>query len=172
MVKKGKPRGLNGGRQKQTIEEKLSNHPVEMNMEKISKLYKSGWTDDQVAEFLGITVLSIHKWKRDNSFSIPLKDWKDEADKEVEASLYQSAKGYRTKYKKNFVVSDGKDSGSHVEQHEEEIAFAPNPTSAIFWLKNRKPKEWRDNNHNINLNGTVDDAKFCDEFFGASFDKK
>lgn len=131
-----------GGRPKTTVEEKLVKIPL--SLDKISKLYIAGWTDEQVADFIGITVLALHKWKKDAGFRIPLKSWKLIADEKVERALYERACGYRTKFKKNFVVSDGKESGSHVEIHEEEVVFAPDSTACIFWLKNRKKEEWRD----------------------------
>ena len=35
--------------------------------------------------------------------------------------------------------------------------IAANTTAQIFWLKNRKPKEWRDKQeHDLNHNGGID----------------
>ena len=52
-----------------------------------------------------------------------LKESKDVADYQVENSLYRLATGY--------VDSEGK-------------WHPPNITAIIFWLKNRKPQEWRE----------------------------
>ncbi len=35
----------------------------------------------------------------------------------------------------------------HIEYADEEIYVPPDTTAAIFWLKNRKPEEWRDKRH-------------------------
>ncbi len=32
----------------------------------------------------------------------------------------------------------------HIEYADEEIYIPPDTTAQIFWLKNRKPEEWRD----------------------------
>lgn len=115
-----------------------------INLEQMKKLYLAGFKDAQVADFFNVTEQTINNWKSDKEFFESLKDWKQQADSKVERSLYESACGYRTKAKKAVVVSDGQGAGSHVEMVEEEIAFAPNSTSIIFWLKNRQPEQWRD----------------------------
>jgi len=158
------------GRPKETIEKKLAKSDIDM--ERVSKLYIKGWTDDEVADFLGIAVRTLHRWKKDNEFVSPLKDWKDEADGKVERSLYERACGFTVINNKNYIVSDGKESGSHLEEADEKIQYPPDPTSCIFWLKNRKQKQWRDKNFNMNLNGDMDDETFCEEFFGLDFKKQ
>lgn len=116
-----------------------------IDQKQLKFLVNLGATEQQIANFFGFNRDSFSEWKKKNpSFSVTLKDWKDEADGKVERSLYQSALGYRTSVMKPIVVSDGKDAGSHVEYCKEEIAFAPNATSMIFWLKNRQPASWRD----------------------------
>lgn len=136
-----------------------------INKEQVRTLVVKGFTDKEIADFFDINQDTFYEWKKKHpGFSDALKDWKFEADNVVERSLFERAKGYRTKYKKNFVVSDGKDAGSHIEQAEEEVVFPPDATSCIFWLKNRRPKEWRDKF--VGLVGDADDEEFCDQFFG------
>jgi hypothetical protein len=45
---------------------------------------------------------------------------------------------------KILTVSDGGNEGSHVEQVPYIERYPPDTTAAIFWLKNRRPKAWRD----------------------------
>jgi DNA-binding XRE family transcriptional regulator len=92
--------------------------------EQLATLYRAGFTDKQVAEFYGITEQTINNWKKAHpDFFESLKDWKTAADSEVVQSLYKRACGWAD--------TTGKE-------------YAPDPTSIIFWLKNRQPGEWRD----------------------------
>jgi len=108
------------------------------------KLYKKGYTDKQVAEILDVKEQTINNWKIAHPiFFESLKDWKLEADRKVEEALYQRACGYESyDYK---VVSDGGNMGSHVEEVKKHVPA--DPTSMIFWLKNRQPDQWREKNH-------------------------
>ena len=96
---------------------------TEQAKEAAQLMYRKGFTDAEVAKVLQLNPSTIAKWKQnDSEFLHILRDWKIEADERVEKSLYQRACGY------------DKD-GRH---------YPPDPTSAIFWLKNRKRNEWRD----------------------------
>lgn len=105
----------------------------------VEKLAKAGWTDVQMAEFFGVTEKTWNNWKKkEPEFFQSLKDWKMEADHAVERSLYERARGYShpdvhiTSYQGEVTITD-------IEKH-----YPPDSTAAIFWLKNRKPAEWRD----------------------------
>lgn len=126
-----------------------------IDKQQLKFLVLKGFTEKEISDFFGIDISTLTKWKQNNDkFFTSLKEWKIEADQQVVRSLYESAKGFRAKYKKNMVVSDGRDSGSHIETVEEEVVFAPNPTSIIFWLKNRQPKQWRDK-QDVEFSGSV-----------------
>ena len=74
---------------------------------------------------------------------------KEAADNRVERSLYQRALGYSHRVQK-LVSYMGK---STVEEVEETVA--PDVTAQIFWLKNRRPQQWRDRSqHDHTLKGT------------------
>lgn len=116
-----------------------------LNYKKIEELLGCGLTEKQLASFLDVSWDSIQHWKRtDKKFLNILKTAKAKFDQTVVKSLKDRALGYRTTYKKNFVVSDGKDCGSHIESAIEEIIYPPDATSCIFWLKNRDRDNWRD----------------------------
>lgn len=117
----------------------------QIDMRQLEFVCKKGFTDEEIAHLFNIAKSTLNKYKKEiKEFSDSLKDWKDEADAKVERSLYESAMGFTCKNTKAVVVSDGKEMGSHVEMVEELIQCPPNATSMIFWLKNRKPNEWRD----------------------------
>jgi len=107
---------------------------------KIEGWAKDGLTEEQIAHNMGIGSSTLRKWKNDYvAILAALKKGKEVVDREVENSLHKRANGFTQKVKK---VRFGRD-GEMIE-YEEEIYFPPDPTSMIFWLKNRKTKEWRD----------------------------
>lgn len=97
---------------------------------------RDGLTDEQIANNLGIHIATLYRYKNEHSeLCEALKKGKDVADREVEDSLYKSALGF--KYKEQAITNKG--DVVEVERYEK-----PNITAAIFWLKNRKPGQWRD----------------------------
>lgn len=105
----------------------------------VEKLARAGWTDSQMAEFFGVAESTWHKWKLDEpAFSESLKDWKAEADHKVERSLFERATGYQHPEEKIFQHNGEIIRAETVKQ------YPPDTTAGIFWLKNRKPDEWRD----------------------------
>ena len=104
---------------------------------------KSGLTDEQIAKNIGVTTTTFYEWKKKYAdFSEALKKGKEVSDFEVESALFKSATGYEYEERKEVQeVVDG------VMRKKVEITrkqVPPNATSAIFWLKNRKPDKWRD----------------------------
>lgn len=97
-------------------------------------LYELGATDQKLIEAFNISESTLTTWKNKYpEFLASLKEGKDVADEKVIAALYMKATGYpdvRVKAK------DGKEEIIHFK--------APDTTACIFWLKNRKPEEWRD----------------------------
>lgn len=105
------------------------------------KLCRLGATDGDIADFFGVTETTVNNWKlRHSSFFEALKRGKDEVDGLVEQSLFRRATGYSHKSVKIFMPS-GAEKPVYAEFVEH---FAPDPTSMIFWLKNRQPDKWRD----------------------------
>lgn len=103
------------------------------------KLCKLGATDEDLADFFGVSIRTIANWKSEHpEFLQALKAGKDEADDRVERSLYQRAVGYSHDAAKIF-QNGGEPVIVPYREH-----FAPDTTAAIFWLKNRRPTEWRD----------------------------
>jgi hypothetical protein len=109
--------------------------------EQARKLCQLGATDVEIADFFGVNVRTIYRWKADHDeFCHALKAGKEIADERVERSLYQRAVGYTHDAVKIFMPAGA-----------EEPVYAPyrehNPpdtTAAIFWLKNRRKDDWRD----------------------------
>lgn len=116
------------------------------------KLAQLGATDEEIADFFEVDVRTIYRWKNvHEKFCQALKVGKDRADDRVVRSLYQRALGYSHDEDKIFMPA-GADEPVIVPTVKH---YPPDPTSAIFWLKNRDPEKWRDkvdHEHGGNLN--------------------
>jgi hypothetical protein len=113
--------------------------------EQVEKFAKLGATDAEIADFLGIVESTLNEWKKTYpEFSESIKRGKIIADSNVADRLYQRAMGFEHDSEEIKVVSDGNNQGSSVERVPVKKIYPPDPTAAIFWLKNRRPKEWRD----------------------------
>jgi len=86
------------------------------------------------------------RWKqKDSKFYTSLKEAKLNSDLEVISSLRKRAIGYEEEDTKIF-----NDQGTPlVVPYTKKVA--PDPTSAIFWLKNRQPEKFRDKQQEINI---------------------
>lgn len=92
------------------------------NLLRIQGWAMDGNTDAEMCEKMGIIKATFYDWrKRFPAFDKALKLSKEVADRQIEQSLFKSAK-------------EG------------------NITAQIFWLKNRKSKEWRDK-HDVEVSG-------------------
>ncbi len=100
-----------------------------------------GATDQEIADFLKVSVRTIHRWKKSHAtFENALKQGKEAADGRVEASLYKRANGFHEMETKVFFRS-GDEVPTFVEVKK---FYPPDVTAQIFWLKNRMPHNWRD----------------------------
>ena len=103
------------------------------------KLCKLGATDIELADFFEVEVRTLYRWKADNDqFCQALKAGKEEADDRVERSLYARANGYEHDEVDIRVVANA------IVQTPIRKYYPPDTTAAIFWLKNRRAKEWRE----------------------------
>lgn len=107
--------------------------------EQAKKLCELGATDADLADFFKVAVRTVERWKGEHEeFCRALKVSKELADQRVERSLYQRAIGYETDAVKIFQY-EGKEV---IVPYREQVQ--PDTTAAIFWLKNRKPEDWKD----------------------------
>ncbi len=109
--------------------------------EQAQKLAGLGATDIEVADFFDVDVRTIYRWKHDEpGFCQALNIGKEKADERVINSLYQKAVGYEQDEVKIFMPG-GAEKPVYAPFR---AKIAPDTTAAIFWLKNRRPGEWRD----------------------------
>lgn len=110
-----------------------------------------GATNADLAMFFGVSVKTIEGWMDTKpDFAKAVREGKQFADAKVAESLYHRSIGYSHPSEKIMTVSNGKGEGSHVERIDTIEHYPPDPTSMIFWLKNRRPDLWRDK---VDLNG-------------------
>lgn len=130
-------------------------------------LAEAGLIDEQIAEKMEISVATFYNWQRDHlEFLEAIKAGKELPDDAVERALFERATGYSHDAVKIF-FRQGDEEPTYAAYKEH---FAPDVAAQIFWLKNRRPKVWRDKreydfdpetppirievDHNINISET------------------
>ncbi|HRQ36250.1 MAG TPA: terminase [Chiayiivirga sp.] len=105
------------------------------------KLCRLGATDQEIADFFEVSIRTVYQWKLvHEEFAQALKAGKEEADARVERSLFQRAIGYEQDEVKIFMPA-GAEEPVYAPYR---AKIAPDTTACIFWLKNRRPDNWRD----------------------------
>lgn len=107
--------------------------------QKAHQLCKQGATIREVAEFFNVSESTVRNWSHEHvEFFTALKTGRETADIRVEQALYRRAIGYSH-------------DAVHVSNYQGQVTltpivehYPPDTTAGIFWLKNRKPHEWRD----------------------------
>ena len=108
---------------------------------KIEGWARDGLTDEQIAHNMGIAYSTLKVWKEKYSaISASLKRGKEVVDREVENALLKRALGYTY----NEVTQEADELGDLSVTKVVTKQVSPDVTAQIFWLKNRKPAEWRD----------------------------
>ena len=103
------------------------------------KLCALSATDAQIADFFGVSEVTINSWKGKNpEFLKSLKESKEQQDTKVERSLFERAMGYSHPETKVF-CQNGEVTEVDTRKH-----YPPDTTAMIFWLKNRQPAKWRE----------------------------
>ena len=131
---------------------------TEEGLLKIEGWARDGLTDKQIAENIGVAYSTFRDWiKRFPALSAPLKRGKEVIDRQVENALLKRALGYEYVETTKELTDLGLTVTKQVTKQ-----VAPDTTSQIFWLKNRKPQEWRDKKEtevtgNLNVNNPFSD---------------
>lgn len=113
---------------------------TEEGLIQLEGLARDGLTDEQIAHNMGIRRETLCDWKKKYpNISNTLKRGKEVVDIQVENALLKRALG--STYEEETLIE--RDDGSS-ERKVVRKQIPPDTTAAIFWLKNRKAKEWRD----------------------------
>ena len=106
---------------------------------------RDGLTDEQIAHNIGINVKTLYDWKtKYDPIGKALKSTKELVDMLVENALLKRALGYEYDEitKELTKIEDGSLAMRETKRVRKQVA--PDTTAQIFWLKNRKPDDWRD----------------------------
>lgn len=107
--------------------------------EQARKMCLLGATDPDLANFFGVAVSTISKWKVEHKgFSDAIKEGKDKADSQVAERLFNRAMGYSHDSEEIKIV------GNQVVRVPVIKQYPPDTAAAIFWLKNRQKDKWRE----------------------------
>ena len=97
---------------------------------------KNGLTDEQIAKNIGINRTTLYDWKKKEvNIADALKKGKEVIDFEVENALLKRALGYEYE-------EETYENGILTKKVKKQVP--PDTTAQIFWLKNRKPNNWKD----------------------------
>lgn len=115
-----------------------------------------GLTNKEIAEFLDIHESTLYDWQdKHPKFAEALKTGKEKADIEIIDKLRTRAKGY--KYQEvtyeRIVTEQEMETGRETSDTQQPLyrkrvvtkEMPPDVTAQIYWLKNRRPSQWKDN---------------------------
>ena len=119
-------------------------------------LCEAGATDDELADFFGVKVRTIFRWKNQHKgFCQGVILGKDPADIRVERSFYNRCVGYDYDSEKIF-CHQGKVTRVKIREH-----VPPDPAAAMNWLKARKPDQWMPpEDHSLKIDSDVTIIRF------------
>lgn len=114
---------------------------------------RNGLTEQQISKNLGVAYSTFRIYKEKYSaLSAVLKKGREVIDFEVEGALIKRALGYEYEEEIKELVTD-EDTGIAELKVVKTIKkkVAPDVTAQIFWLKNRKPEEWKNDPHKVKI---------------------
>ena len=106
---------------------------------------RDGLTDEQIAHNMGISRSTLNEWKAKYAvIADALKSTKEIVDRLVENALLKRALGYE--YDEITEELTKTEDGTLAMRETKRVRkqVAQDTTAQIFWLKNRKPDDWRD----------------------------
>lgn len=121
------------------------------NLTRLTGWARDGLTDELIAAKIGINKATLYDWyNKYPEISNAVKKGKEPVDTEVENALLKRALGYEydevTEETEKIPYRDNGEQ-KFIERTKiktKHVTVPPDVTAQIFWLKNRKPKQWRD----------------------------
>ena len=135
-------------KKKSKTAKKKNGRPTKYKPEHNEQAYKLcllGATDEQMADFFGVSKSTINEWKlKKKGFLDSLKKGKIDADANVAKALYHRAIGYEHP-DTHIALYKGKAVKTKLIKH-----YPPDTAAAFIWLKNRAGwKDKQEHEHNI-----------------------
>jgi hypothetical protein len=117
---------------------------------KIQGWARNGLSNSQIAHNIGISDATFYTWQNKyKELAEALKKGKEVVDIEVENALLKSAQGYYYDEETIVELPDGRTETRTIKKYAQ-----PNTTAQIFWLKNRRPDDWRDKRE-VEMSGSL-----------------
>lgn len=114
----------------------------EDNLIRIENWARMGLTDEQIAKNMGVNKTTLYDWiKKFPDISNSIKKGKAPIDFEVENALFKRAIGYE--YEEVETTIEEIDGKQRKRIKKIKKVALPETSAMIFWLKNRKPEQWR-----------------------------
>lgn len=111
----------------------------------VRQMGELGATDAHYAKCFGVSETCIRGWRRKHpEFQAAQNEGKEWADNQVVQALFKRAVGYSHDDVDIRTRSLGDGMGSEIVQTKIIKHYPPDATSCLFWLKNRRPLEWRE----------------------------
>jgi hypothetical protein len=113
---------------------------------------RNGVSDEDIAHNLGVAYSTFRKYKEANAaLSAALARGKEVVDLEVEGALLKRCMGYNARVAKHYKIKtvDYDENGKKTCEREElkevydEVHIPADTTAQMFWLANRKKKDWK-----------------------------
>lgn len=112
------------------------------------QLCVEGWTDKEIAKFLGVNKNTLYEWMQIvPELAAVMKLGKEPADDRLERRAYEVAMGYTMTVREAVRVKEG--NKETIQLVEKEVEIPPNPDMLRWLLKNRRPDAWRDKTEQV-----------------------
>lgn len=112
------------------------------NLIRIESWARMGLTNEQIAKNIGVNADTFYTWlKKYPEISESIKKGKAPIDFEVENALFKRAIGYE--YEEVETTIEEIDGKQRKRIKKIKKVALPETSAMIFWLKNRKPEQWR-----------------------------
>lgn len=117
---------------------------VEPNLDRIVKLRRQGYHEDQIAKTLGVGVSTFTRYKSDyEALRGALKKGKEVLIEDLEDTLYRKALGkIKITETKKYIKKTKNGEETRIEETVKELP--PDTGAIIFSLKNLAPDRWKD----------------------------
>lgn len=126
-------------------------------VEQVRKLCKIGATEYEVGQMLGVSVMTLWRWRGDHpEFAEAFRLGREAASERVEHSVFHRAVGY-TFASEKIVTVDKKVVRVPIKEH-----IPPDVQAQQFWLTNRRRGEWR-NRQEIEVGAPGEFERLSDE---------
>jgi hypothetical protein len=127
-------------------EENLYLKWIEYKEDVILAACHNGASVTDLCRIIGCSKTTFHQIKRSSvEFSVLLKEGREIADYKVENALFKRACGFEYEETSNEVrMNQDGSAGQIISVKTVKKVIPPDTGAAMAWLKNRKPKEWRD----------------------------